>query len=637
MLKHSLLKYIYLSIITIVAAISITSCSEDDGNTDTDQSSSSTIQIAPYILKNNNTRMTGSSFQDNDQIGVFAVADVNNDGTNSINNSYAYNVKNIYDGFEWEVAPGESLPWYKGTTKVSLYAYYPYQNITDRNEINALPFTVNTDQSQLTDFGSSDFLWAKTQPMSPTKNKVGLSFTHSLSKIRVNLKARNGLLPEALEESIVHIINTCNQATIDLSTGVATVVNNTNKNSIKTIQLSTPDSGYDATFEAIVIPQNIDQNADLLSIQSSPTATPTNLQIQSSVTLEPQKQYTLNYYIDKTGISVISEEIQEWNSGGEYTGVINKPKYQALDLSTIDWDKSRVHTIYYNGTIVGQVTKEYLYKIGDIDRQAIVVYPMASNGKVDLTKGFVAQVMQANINSNLGYSVDATNSIHGGSVSFNNTSGIASYTPGTDPVVTKVRIEKTNISIAQSSDILSLTTQPKYITDFDNNNYPVVKIGIQYWMGENLKTEHYRDGTKANVYYYDDDTYYKNIFGGLYDWEAVSNAAGILPEGSHIATFSEYDILDTYLGSSSKGAGRKLKTPLYWADPTEANNITGFTALPGGYWSDHYRSIYYVAVWWASTQHWPDKKDAIYLDSTEKIYVVHYDESYRIAVRGLLD
>jgi len=73
--------------------------------------------------------------------------------------------------------------------------------------------------------------------------------------------------------------------------------------------------------------------------------------------------------------------------------------------------------------------------------------------------------------------------------------------------------------------------------DMDNQSYPVVKIGNQWWMAENLKTTKYRDSTAipnvtdnatwayqtTGAYcWYNNDTGNKAIYGALYNWYSVN-------------------------------------------------------------------------------------------------------------------
>ena len=55
-----------------------------------------------------------------------------------------------------------------------------------------------------------------------------------------------------------------------------------------------------------------------------------------------------------------------------------------------------------------------------------------------------------------------------------------------EPVMVTINHNDTDININQEI-ILKLK-------DFDNNAYPIVKIGKQIWMAENLKTKHYANG-----------------------------------------------------------------------------------------------------------------------------------------------
>ncbi len=147
------------------------------------------------------------------------------------------------------------------------------------------------------------------------------------------------------------------------------------------------------------------------------------------------------------------------------------------------------------------------------------------------------------------------------------------------------------------------------VTDVDGNSYKTVKIGDQWWMCENLKTTHYRDG--SNISYIDindPDTSWSNtaegaychindsIYGNLYNFKAVSDSRKLAPEGWHIPTDAEWQKLEQHIGMSVSQSEM-----LAWRGTNEAEKLvskssigwpTGslifgtdeyaFNALPGG-------------------------------------------------------
>ena len=123
-----------------------------------------------------------------------------------------------------------------------------------------------------------------------------------------------------------------------------------------------------------------------------------------------------------------------------------------------------------------------------------------------------------------------------------------------------------------------------------------MKIGEQIWMAENLKVTRYADGSSATYYWYDDDIGNKDIYGALYDWDAVMNGhsassdepsgvQGICPAGWHVPSDSEWYTLNISIGESDNDGGKlKEAGTAHWKSPnTGAANEFGFTALPGGY------------------------------------------------------
>jgi len=164
-------------------------------------------------------------------------------------------------------------------------------------------------------------------------------------------------------------------------------------------------------------------------------------------------------------------------------------------------------------------------------------------------------------------------------------------------------------------------------TDADSNNYPVVRIGEQWWMAENLKTTKYRNGdnipnitsntgwesltTGAMSWYNNNPSAYKDIYGGLYNWYSVNDMRNLAPPGWHVPTDEEWTTLTTCLGDA-KTCGGKVKETGYahWKAPnSRANNETGFTALPGGYrfLSGTFDEIGGWSVWWCSTSSTADR------------------------------
>ena len=137
------------------------------------------------------------------------------------------------------------------------------------------------------------------------------------------------------------------------------------------------------------------------------------------------------------------------------------------------------------------------------------------------------------------------------------------------------------------------------ITDVDGNTYKTVYIGAQLWMGENLKTTKYNDGTPitklgSNYFsaldnyngaytFYDDDNALQDAYGKMYDLKAARNAK-LCPSGWHVPTDAEWKTLSEYTGGENV-AGGKLKSvgTSHWNSPnTDATNAVQFSALGGG-------------------------------------------------------
>ncbi|MBN2105636.1 fibrobacter succinogenes major paralogous domain-containing protein [bacterium] len=159
------------------------------------------------------------------------------------------------------------------------------------------------------------------------------------------------------------------------------------------------------------------------------------------------------------------------------------------------------------------------------------------------------------------------------------------------------------------------------VTDIDGNTYQTIKIGSQWWMAENLKVKHYRNGDlipyvpKELDWYklythgcciYDSDTSNFNTYGLLYNWHAVNDWRDIAPEGWHVPSEGEWQTLMVTLGGDTIAGGRmKESGTAHWNSPnTGATNESGFSGLPCGIRSHtgQYSMMGEYARFWSSTE-----------------------------------
>ncbi len=157
------------------------------------------------------------------------------------------------------------------------------------------------------------------------------------------------------------------------------------------------------------------------------------------------------------------------------------------------------------------------------------------------------------------------------------------------------------IPVILSFGVLKIDAQTvgNTVTDIDGNKYKTVVIGDQEWMAENLKTTKYHDGTDISLEeenkewiaittpaycWVSNDIANKDIFGALYNWQAV-NTGKLCPKGWHVATDEEWTKLTDFLGGFDIAGGKMKATGIdFWNSPnTGASNESGFSALPGGY------------------------------------------------------
>ena len=566
------------------------------------------IRLSTQILCNR-TRVIDNKFQEKDAIGLYVLTQ-----PSAINQKrYIDNMRftcSQTSGFE----PEETIYYPKGNGECNFISYYPFQETGIEPDKSTMQIQIQTDQSTVGGLSLSDFMIAVNNGITPSQNMVAMEYEHKLCKLEIIIRpaagedlqelladnptlSLNGFHSEASYDFLTKQFGPSGQTSGIIPYGEWKIENNTLTGK-----------------KAILIPEKIESGSHYINMEidgkSYSCPFPDNFQLSS------EKSCSIGIiYKSSEGIQInnFDHSIADWTEGesGETTA---QETSGIIHLAALKFSKSNVYKAINEGTQVAEICKEYLLA-DNIDAQAIVAYPVL-NGKTDLNNGTVICLL------------DEAAAVHGGKVSWNKVNNVLAYTPGNQSVINDFYIAEDNsISISKPENPLPARLQEDVLTDIRNTEtktYPIVKIGIQYWMGRSLEATRYTDG---NIIKEIKDLQI-NMSGYLtydnkYFYTLSALATGNLPAiGWKIPNQKEWNFLKDYL--KNKASNLKYGS---WKSTKEGNNYDAlnksyFNGIPEGYFLNNGENKGYamkeagVGYWVSQNNDDPETKGGIYLLNT---------------------
>lgn len=192
--------------------------------------------------------------------------------------------------------------------------------------------------------------------------------------------------------------------------------------------------------------------------------------------------------------------------------------------------------------------------------------------------------------------------------------------------------------------------------DRDGRTYKTVVIGAQTWMAENLDYEYKANDSTYGNWCYGNSADNCAKYGRLYSWAAAMDSAttgcgddkactassekvqGICPDGWHLPSKAEWDVLFTAVGGSSI-AGTALKTSSGWTNGGNGSDTYGFSALPSGNRTSdgETNSAGNVAYFWSSSESAVYRAYSVVLNKGNGSIYLANDKGSGFAVRCVKD
>ena len=556
------------------------------------------------------TKVTNTAFEKGDRMGLFATT-----------SSGSIKGKRYIDNLALEYTEGSTLVpkktvfYPEGDVSLDFISYHPYQTEGVAAGTPVLPVSVQIDQSNEKNRAQSDFLVAKAQGITSKTKSVTLEFQHKLSKLAISLTPDASNSANDLLKANPRIIATGLKTSADYNLEDGTFSNLTGtQDIIASGEWSVKDNKLTGK-EFIIIPQTINDGKQSFIMEWSGRIYSCAI---PEVEMSSSTQCIINISAMQSNSNVLSSfagKIKEWSSLPPID-TDNMEDYTAIHISALSFSLSNVYRIYHEGIPIAEVCKEYL-KSASLTSRAVIAYPIGENEKTDLSNGVILQL------------ADRKDTICGGRISWNTDDYGFTYTKGEYTGIDKLYIDN-NHKLLLDKPENAIKVNVAYYTLRDirkgvSTEYPIVKIGAQYWMGKELHATTYRDGAplkKQSDLGTDKAGYYKPDKYDIYFYNGESILAGELaPEGWKIPSDADWEQLKNYTGNDASILKAGEWQAMVSGEVAPVNNHTRFNAFPVGMWYNkgHNSPNKMTAFWsWDHTKHTLSESTIYFLGESDE-------------------
>lgn len=576
----------------------------DDGNV--------VLKFVANIHERTATRVVNNTFEEGDEVGLFALAG----STTMTEERYADNLRFIRSS-DGGFLSNESVYYPDDGVTLNLISYYPYQEAGVAMGESTMEVAIATDQSVPADYSHSDFLVATKEDVLASKEAIDLEYNHKFFRLKV------ALVPGE-EETLENILSSNPELSISgfYTKAVYDFQSDTyaaySKEDAVTLGGEWKiESGRLIGKDVILIPQESTIGYQYITLKAGgktyTSFLPSTLQLQSG----KQRELSITFIADEDILmSKVDGEIGDWE-GADTDFTESETLHKYVDVSKLTFDKSGVYKVLSGDRQVAEICKEYLVT-PDFSSQAIVAYPMRTDDdKTDLSQGTVVKLL------------GQEGKVHGGTVAWNEQDHSLTYTPGSLAPRNYVYVmEDGKISLSLTGDnalsVLALSDIVRDVRGGTVHNYPIVKIGTQYWMQSNLQASLYTNGKEIPILteVTEGATGYllsANKQNYFYTSNVIANS-NLTPTNWSIPDWNDWTILKTYLGNDASLLKAGEWKAIDDKEVQSATNLTGFNGLPEGMYFGKFLSDYEdkYAFYWAINEDSALEKEVFLIYSSSK-------------------